>query len=287
MSTVSTVLITGCNRGLGKHTAVHFARHGARVFATVRDPSQASALAQLSRAERLALEILPLDVTDQTSVDQAIRTVHQRTGHLDVLINNAGIHTFGAFEDLPEAAVRQVMETNFFGTMRVTRAVLPLMRAQGSGVIVMVTGLSGRIGMPGETAYTASKFALEGAAESLQYEVERFGIRVAIVEPSFCRTDEHSHRNSPAVPTNSPYHSLIRKLSEHHTLAADTDEDPQLVAEAIYAAVSTQHPKLRTIPGRLGRAAAAYRREVSDEEYSAALRLFLNIDWWTKGEAEF
>jgi len=125
------------------------------------------------------LEILQLDVTDQASVDQAIQHVSKRSDQIDVVVNNAGIHTLSAFEDLPEAALHYIMETNFFGPLRVTRAVLPLMLAQHSGVIVIVTGLSGFIGMPGETAYTASKFALEGAAESLQYEVERFGIRIA------------------------------------------------------------------------------------------------------------
>src|SRR5260221_11433980 len=181
-----SVLITGCSSGFGLDAAVALARKGWQVFPTMRNLDKRErldkALADAGVADRATL--LQLDVDDAASVDAALQQVFDATGgRLDGLVNNAGISLGGAFEDVDDADVRRVMETNFFGVLALTKAVLPAMRAQRSGHVLIVSSNSAFSGAPGMSAYTASKWAVEGWAESLAFEVSPFGIQVVLVEP--------------------------------------------------------------------------------------------------------
>jgi NAD(P)-dependent dehydrogenase (short-subunit alcohol dehydrogenase family) len=168
------IVITGCSTGIGLVTARHLARRGDRVYATARHPERSAALQEAASAEP-TLQTLPLDVTDDKSVASAIETVLAREGHIDALVNNAGIGVFGTFEFTPEAEARATFETNFWGVMRVTRAVLPSMRARRKGIIVNISSVAGRLAGPAMGVYPASKFALEAASEALAERCTRMG----------------------------------------------------------------------------------------------------------------
>jgi len=172
---MKTVLITGCSSGYGLETARHFHAQGWNVVATMRTPDEDV----LPRSDRL--RVLALDVTKPASIAAAL----EASGPVDVLVNNAGIGLFGAFEATPMATVREVFETNTFGVMAMTQAVLPEFRARGAGVVVNVTSSATLAPMPMVAVYTASKTAIEGFTASLAFELEAFGVRVKLVEPGY------------------------------------------------------------------------------------------------------
>lgn len=172
---MKTILITGCSSGYGLETARHFHAKGWHVIAAMRTPRTDV----LPRSERL--RVLPLDVTRSESIAAAL----EAAGPIDVLVNNAGIGLFGAFEATPMATVREVFETNTFGTMAMTQAVLPQFRARKSGLVINVTSTVTMAPMPLVAAYTASKTAIEGFTESLAFELEAFNVRVKLVEPGY------------------------------------------------------------------------------------------------------
>ena len=186
---MATALITGCNSGFGRAAALAFARRGDKVFGTVRSAQRGEALLREAAEENLDLRTLVMDVTRTEDFPRVIQQVVNEGDSIDVLVNNAGILRPGAWEDLDEATIREVMETNFFGPMLLARSALPHMREQGGGCIIMISSLSGLAGLAGDVAYSASKFALEGATEALRHEVDRWGIRVALVEAGQYATD--------------------------------------------------------------------------------------------------
>jgi NAD(P)-dependent dehydrogenase (short-subunit alcohol dehydrogenase family) len=185
---MAVVIITGTSTGIGFATAVALGRAGHEVFATMRHPERSPALQTLATQEHLPITVLPLDVTQDDSVAQAVQQMLAARGRLDVLINNAGIAPLGAVEELPLAAFRQTMDTNYFGALRCIQAVLPHMRAQHSGCIINVSSIAGRIASAGQSAYCASKFALEALSEALAAEVKAHNIRVVLVEPGIIDT---------------------------------------------------------------------------------------------------
>ncbi len=176
------VLITGCSSGFGLLTALEFARRGDRVFATMRDTTKGGELTGTRDAEKLPIDVLQLDVTDQASVDKAVAEVLAH-GPIDVLVNNAGFELRGPVEETDDDEVREQFETNVLGLVRVTRAVVPSMRARRSGTIVNLSSIGGVVSVPFEGFYTGSKHAVEAISEALHYELHPHGIRVAIVEP--------------------------------------------------------------------------------------------------------
>ena len=239
---MATVLITGSSTGLGLATAVALARAGHDVYATMRNPARSPELQTIARKESLPISILRLDVDRDDSVVQAVRQVLAERGHVDVLVNNAGILAFGAVEDLPLDVFRQAMETNYFGALRCIQAVLPSMRERRSGCIVNVTSIGGRITMGAHGCYTATKFALEALSEALAQEVKAFNIRVAIVEPGIMKTaifDEmpESHRAS-----RYPHEARLRAL---HAAALRNAVSPFVAGEAIRHIVESDSEQLR------------------------------------------
>lgn len=209
---MAIVAITGCSSGIGLAAALAFAEAGDTVVATMRDLDRAEPLRAAAAERQLALDIEILDVTRPETFGAFIDGIIGRHGRLDVLVNNAGILPVGAFEDIGEAEFRRVMETNFFGPSLLARAVLPAMRGQQSGYIIMVSSLSGIAAKAGDSVYAASKFALEGLTESLRQEVARWNIRTALVEPAGFATNifqETGRGTLGACTRDSPYYPLI------------------------------------------------------------------------------
>jgi NAD(P)-dependent dehydrogenase (short-subunit alcohol dehydrogenase family) len=225
------------------------------------------------------VEIGRLDVTDAASIREAVATTLSRTGgQLDAIVHNAGIAVGAAFEDLPDAEGRRVMETNFFGVLALTRAVLPTFRMQRSGRIVIVSSDAAFFGQPANSIYSASKWALEGWAEGIAYELEMFGIEIVLVEPGPYRTDiwERSTRISPA---DSAYRlwlqQLLRAVDEHARSAA---RSPVEVAEAIANALEVRRPRFRYPVGPIAHLHHALRGKVPTRLLRKAVTWYLGLD---------
>ena len=185
---MKTILITGTSTGIGLAAAVSLGRAGHDVFATMRNPSRSPELRTLAEREHLPITILPLDVDDDTSVAAAVRTTLGERGHIDVLVNNAGIGLLGSVEETSLDVFRATMETNYFGAIRCIKAVLPGMRERRSGRIINISSVAGKFSAAGHGSYSASKFALEGLSDALAAEVRPFNIRVNVVEPGVIHT---------------------------------------------------------------------------------------------------
>jgi NAD(P)-dependent dehydrogenase (short-subunit alcohol dehydrogenase family) len=263
------MLITGCSTGIGLAAARHLASRGDRVYATARNPEGAADLVS-ARASDANIRTLPLDVTSDASVTTAVKAVLDAEGRIDVLVNNAGIGAFGTFEFVDEAVARATFETNFWGVLRVTRAVLPTMRAQGSGLIVNISSVAGRIAGAAMGVYPASKFALEAASEALAREVYSLGIRVAIVEPGFVVTPILDKGLSTLkLDPDSPYADVERRMYGMFMNARVVGAPPESTAEVIAEAIDSKEYRLRYPAGDAALALIDGRARISDEEWIA------------------
>lgn len=237
---MKTVLITGCSSGYGLATAHYFLERGWKVIATMRTP----------RDDLFApsdnLRILPLDITDQNSIDRLLAAA----GPIDVLVNNAGIGLFGAFEATPMSTVREIFETNTFGTMAMCRAVIPAFRKRGSGTIVNVTSSVGLAAFPLVAAYTASKTAIEGFTASLELELAAFDVRVKLVEPGYgpstSFTANGQQRMQGLIPeAYEPFaHCVFAGHADHAAVTHPGD-----VAEGVWRAANDTSERLRFVAG--------------------------------------
>ncbi len=245
---MKTVLITGCSSGYGLETARHFHAQGWNVIATMRTPREDV----LPRSERL--RVLALDVTKPESIGAAL----EASGPIDVLVNNAGIGIVGAFEATPMATTREVFETNTFGVMAMTQAVLPGFRARRSGVVVNVTSSVTLAPMPLAAVYTASKMAIEGFTASLAFELEAFGVRVKLVEPGYCPNTRFAENGGSRMEGLIPeaYVSFAEPIFVGYAqpAAVTTESD---VAEAVYRAANDTSGQLR-FPAGADAVALAY-----------------------------
>ena len=277
---MSVVLITGCSTGIGRELARVCADAGDRVYATMRDSSKAGGLEELS-----GVMVLALDVTDDESVARAVDEVLRRAGRLDVVVNNAGIDTLGAIEDISIDKVREIMETNFFGALRVTRRALPAMRAQGAGTIVMVSSVAAVFSSYGEGAYTASKRALEGAAEVLQNEAARWGIRVLVVRPGYVDTPI-AGKSIPgsASPPDSPYRDLIRLYGEQDQRGVREGTPAVEIAREIRSAYTGGSEAFYVPVGEDARQLIPWRRKTDDRQFLEQVPSLLGFEWWVNGD---
>jgi len=273
MATVAVV--TGSSSGIGYETSLLLARNEFVTYATMRNLKKSTDLQEIAAKERIPLKVLPLDVNDDTSVSNAIDTIIKENGRIDVLVNNAGYNMFGSLEELTIDEVKGQFETNFFGVVRATKAVIPTMRKQGSGTIVNISSLGGRIGlMPFLTAYQSSKFAVEGFTESLRQELGQFNIDVILIEPGVMRTNiiDNSKNAKNYNPKNSPYAGTIQKLFEgSQSIMADSSH-PRDVAEVILKVVNTSSPNVRYPVGKDAESVLKARTELSDKELEKWLR---------------
>jgi NAD(P)-dependent dehydrogenase (short-subunit alcohol dehydrogenase family) len=264
-------LITGTSTGIGLATALHFARQGHDVWAGVRNPAAATDLRAAIDKERLPVRIVGLDVDDEGSVQRGVGEVLDKSGRIDVLVNNAGIGGGGPIEDVPVDWVKTLFETNYFGVLRVTRAVLPGMRERRAGVIVNVSSVAGRLAVAGHGHYSAVKHALEAMSEVLAQEVQRFGIRVAIVEPGVVVTPIFSKAKRWADPA-SPYFDHVRRLLLLYQKQMPHAAQPADAAQIIYEAATSSSPRLRWLVGEDAKLLVAGRQRQTDEEYVAGGR---------------
>ena len=264
----STVLITGCSSGFGMASASLFLANGWNVIATMRTPKPGS----FEENERLL--VTALDVTDPKSVSNAIAEGIARFKQIDVLVNNAGIGLFSAFEATPDEVIRQTFETNTFGVMRVARAIVPHMRERGSGTIVNVTSSVGIAPMPLVAVYTASKYAIEGFSESLAYELGTFGVQVKIVEPGLAPTTSFAANSGRAMNDLMPeaysgfanrYLKSMQDYPTAYTAASD-------VAEAVYAAATGNQDRLRYPAGADSMMLDELRRSLSEQAFIDRMR---------------
>ena len=235
-----TVLITGASSGFGRETVKLFHTKGWNVIATMRSPEKETELSELSN-----ILISKLDVTDKVSIQSAIKEGTEKFGSIDVLVNNAGYGALGAMEAATEEQVRQQFDVNFFGLVAVTQAVLPVMREQKSGIIVNVSSVGGRVTFPFSSLYHASKFAVEGLTESLQYELNPMGILLKIVEPGGYKT-EFAGRSMTLIGADGPedYKGSFNKfisLLDNWSMSENIGE----VVEVIYEAVTDGTETLR------------------------------------------
>ncbi|MEY2424234.1 MAG: hypothetical protein QOI95_4301 [Acidimicrobiaceae bacterium] len=239
---MSVIVITGCSSGFGYHSSLAFGRRGDRVYAAMRNPAKGD-LAKLVSDEGLDVEVLALDVDDDASVRAALGQVLEREGHIDVLVNNAGIGgTSAAIEELGDDEWMAVISTNLLGPIRCARAVIPSMRERGHGTIVNVSSTAGRMyGMPITSAYSATKHALCSLSDSLLSELEGFGIAVACLEPGFFATSVVDNAVLPD-PTGSPYEGMRQTMEAFYRTSMGNAPDPEPVVAAIVAAADGTLP---------------------------------------------
>jgi NAD(P)-dependent dehydrogenase (short-subunit alcohol dehydrogenase family) len=237
-------LVTGCSTGIGLRTVPVLVRGGFHVVATMRDLSRRTAL---DKAVTEHVTVLPLDVLRQSTIDECVGAVLAAAGRIDVLVNNAGIAPPNFAEEAPLDEWRRTFETNLFGQVAVTNAVLPPMRAAGRGRVVMVSSIGGRVPTPLLGVYCASKFALEGYAETLQLELKPSGISVSLIEPGAFKTDIYDHPMLyEPFPDSSPYAGDFARLRAFYSdYIANHLADPALVAETIGRAAASRRPRLR------------------------------------------
>lgn len=228
-----TILITGTSRGIGLAIANLLAQRGHTVFGTSRHPGQIAAN---------GFDLLPLDVRDDASVKSCVDTVLQRAGHIDVLINNAGVSLAGAVEEASLDDVRQLFETNFFGVFCMTSAVLPFMRRARSGLIINISSLAGIVGVPYLGVYAASKHALVGYTTSLRYELKPLGIHVVLVEPGDTAT---TIANMPPSNPIAAYDSVRERAAAIHEANVRYGLPAEKVAHAVLRIIESSHPRLR------------------------------------------
>ena len=268
-------VVTGSSSGIGFETSLLLARKRFYTYATMRNLNKSQKINDIAEKENLPLKVLQLDVTDDKSVKVAINQIRDESSRIDVLVNNAGYDVMGAVEDLSIDEFKSQFETNFFGVIRVTKEVIPIMRNQGSGNIINVSSVGGRIGIPLNTAYISSKFALEGLSESMRYELDQFGIDVILIEPGVVKTNFFENADVVNINTTnnnktSLYSQLTQKLFEGFEPMLKSDSSSSLpsdVAEVIYQTIESSNRQVRYLVGKDADSIIKTRQNLSDKEF--------------------
>jgi NAD(P)-dependent dehydrogenase (short-subunit alcohol dehydrogenase family) len=280
MKTQNVALVTGSSSGIGYETSLMLARSGFLTYTTMRNLNKSGDIKAIASKENLPIRITQLDVTDDVSINNAVQATLSETGRIDVLANNAGYVLDGAFEHLSMDEIKAQYDTNVFGLIRTTQAVLPTMRKQKSGIIVNISSGAGRFGYPGGSAYVSTKFAVEGLSESMAYELEPFGIKVIIIEPGVIRTNIF---NSVVVAKksqdpNSPYTQITQKMASAFEELTKNASSPELVAKVILEAVTNQNPNFRYLAGKDVEIWLDAKRNMSDEEFYKMMKQNLKLE---------
>ena len=243
-------LVTGSSSGIGFETSLALARNGYHTFATMRNLGKDEKIKQIIEKEDLSIEILELDVDNEESVNRAIKTVSEKKGRIDVLVNNAGYGMWGTVEDVSIDEFKEQFETNFFSIIRLIQKVAPIMRKQSSGNIVNISSVAGRIGFPVSPAYISSKFALEGLSESLRFELMPFGINVIIIEPGVIKTNFFdSMKMSEKSQQDSTYKEITDKVISGVKMMAEMGTHPKEVANVVIKTLGEEKPLPRYVIG--------------------------------------
>lgn len=264
-----TAFITGTSTGIGAAAVRHFAERGWQVAATMRNPADAKF------DDLPGVRVYALDVTDGAALTRVVQQSHQDFGSLDVLVNNAGYGLVGPFESATEAQIQQQFATNLFGAFSVTRAALPLMREQKSGVIINITSVGGRTAFPMNSLYHATKFGLDGFSESLWYELAPFGIHVKIVAPGGVATDFGTRSLQmtldPADDSN-PYVGQVRSVLNAFNERGGAASTPEQIAEVIFTAATAGTAQLRYIAGADAQGILATKAQMSEGDFAAMIQ---------------
>lgn len=273
-----SALITGATDGLGRAAAILLAQRGYRVFAAGRSAEKRAQLDALAREKKLSLETLELDVCQDASVQRAVADVLAKAGAIDVLFNNAGVNFTAAVEDLRIEDWRRQFETNFFGVLRVTQAVVPHMRERRRGRIVMMSSVSGFVTAPTQGAYSSSKFALEAMSNALRLELYPFGVQVILIEPGYIVTGIQQAALELSNPylekmNKGPYAPLYVRFFESVTGSrAQSKTTPEDCAQVILKAIEAPNPKIRYGVTQLATVAKWLKRLLSDRAVDAIFR---------------
>jgi len=233
------ILITGISSGFGKETAKLLSESGHIVYGTIRRDCETSD----------KINVVRLDLTDSLSIKKAVETVIQKEGRIDVLINNAGMHTGGPIETIPSEYIKLQMDTSFYGLVQLTREVLPVMRQQGSGMIINFSSIGGLMGLPFQAFYSASKFAIEGFSEALRMEVKPFNIKIVVINPGDFHTNNSVNRRHFLSPTNDsdPYNESFKNA----LVQIEKDEahgwEPVVLARKLVKIVESKKPRQKYI----------------------------------------
>lgn len=260
-------LITGTSSGIGFATAVHLARNGYKVYATMRSVEKSGELLKAVESEGLPLEVKRLDVSKADSIKECLDQIFDVDGHIDVLINNAGLSNSCPIENYPEKEHRELFEANYWGPVKLTQNVLPKMRERAGGMVINVSSLLGKIAWANQAAYCASKHAIEAFSESLAQEVAPFGIQVAIIQPGV--TASAIFENTPVhYDKFSPYKPAMRRNGRFYSVGIANSAPATEIAELILHALTTEQPVLRYAAG-YGSQAIRLRTMMTDENFIA------------------
>lgn len=230
-------LVTGSSSGIGLETSLALAKDGYRTFASMRDTGKAIELQEAAKKENLSIDVIELDVDKEDSIMSAVKKIMSEADRIDVLVNNAGYGQFGCTEDVPIEDFRKQFETNFFSIVRIIQEVAPIMRKQGSGVIVNISSVVGRMGLPGSSAYISTKFALEGFSECLRYELGQFGVKTTIIEPGVIKTNFFKSMKIPESKTDPKYKELTDKILSGLKMMVEMGTAPSEVADVVIKAI--------------------------------------------------
>jgi NAD(P)-dependent dehydrogenase (short-subunit alcohol dehydrogenase family) len=274
-----TILITGATSGIGRHAALHLAKLGHRVFATGRN---AKVLAEIKAVAPASLETLTLDVTSAESIAAAVATVSERTGGMgvDVLVNNAGFGILGPTEMISDADMRAQYDTNVFGLMNVTRALLPAMHARGSGRIINISSLGGLVTLPLFGVYNSTKYAVESLSDGLRMELAPFGIQVSLVEPGYIDTgftDRSMLELSRYQTPDSPYAPVLARADQMRKASDRIAVGPECISKAIERAATSRRPAARYMAPFRATLGVAFMRWIPTPWLDAVMRLAIGL----------
>ncbi len=260
-------LVTGSSSGIGYETVLALAKDGYQTFASMRDTSKAGELKKIIESENLPISILELDVDNDDSIVTAIKKIMLDKNRLDVLVNNAGYGQFGCTEDVTIDEFRKQFETNFFSVVKIIQEVSPIMRKQGSGAIVNISSVAGRMGFPGSPAYISSKFALEGLCECLRYELGMFGIRTTLIEPGVVKTNFFDSMKIPESKKDPKYKQITENILAGLKMMVEMGTSPAQVAEVVIKALHDKEMLPRYLVGTDAAMFMEAKRSKSDLEF--------------------
>jgi NAD(P)-dependent dehydrogenase (short-subunit alcohol dehydrogenase family) len=242
-------LVTGSSSGIGFETCLALAKDGYQTFASMRDVKKSEKLKQIAKKEKLPITILELDVDNEESIVSAVKKIMKDSNRIDVLVNNAGYGQFGCLEDLSVDEFKKQFETNLFSIVRIIQEIAPIMRKQASGIIVNISSLAGRMGLPGSPAYISSKFALEGLTECLRYELGMFGIKITLIEPGVVKTNFFNSMRIPESKKDPKYKQITENMLAGLKLMVEMGTPPSQVAEIVMRAIHDKEMMPRYIVG--------------------------------------
>ena len=266
-------IVTGTSSGIGFETVLALAKEGYFTYATMRDTTKSGKIKEIAQKENLKINVLELDVDDENSVKAAIAHILEQKQRIDILVNNAGWGLWGCVEDVSVDEFKEQFETNFFSIIRLIQEVAPTMRKQGSGTIVNVSSVVGRIGFPASPAYISSKFALEGLSESLRFELAPFGVDVIIIEPGVIKTNFMKNmKMAKKSELDTVYKDITTKVVSGVKMMAEMGTSPKEVANTIVTAIKDRNPLPRYVVGNDASMFLEAKKSKTDIEFENYLK---------------